>query len=186
VPEGVLFSGSKAHKDIRKLIVNGHQLDAVVKLPSGVFKPYSGVSTAILLFRRTDSGGTSQVWFYEVSADGFSLDQDREPLLAEGKRGPSPVDSLTEEDHAKNNLPDVLARWTKRNTSELERPRTEQSFCVPLAEIQAAGYDLSMNRYKEVVHQVVAYRAPAEILAELDRIEAEIQQGISDLKGMLG
>jgi type I restriction enzyme M protein len=186
VPEGVLFNGSKAHKDIRKLLVEGHQLEAIVKLPAGVFRPYAGVSTAILMFRRTDSGGTSQVWFYEVTADGFSLDDKRTSLLPNDKLGPTPVAPLDEADHEKNNLPDVLARWTKRNSSELGRSRSEQSFCVPLAEIQEAGYDLSMNRYKEVVHEAVVYRQPAEILDELEHIETEIQQGLSDLKGMLG
>jgi type I restriction enzyme M protein len=185
VPEGVLFNSSKAHKDIRKLIVEGHQLDAVIKLPAGVFRPYAGVSTAILLFRKTNSGGTDQVWFYEVAADGFSLDDKRMPLLPEDKLGPSPVTALGESGQAKNNLPDVLARWARRNGSERDRPRTEQSFCVPLDEIRAAGYDLSVNRYKKVVHQAVEYRSPTEILDSLARIEADIQQGLSELKGIL-
>ncbi len=186
VPEGVLFGSSKPHKDIRKLLVDGHQLEAVVKLPGGVFRPYSGVSTAILVFRRTDSGGTGQVWFYEVDADGFSLDTDRAPLLPEDKLGPSPIAALAEDDHEKNNLPDVLARWARWNGSERDRPRTAQSFCMQKEEIQAAGYDLSMNRYKKTVHEQVSYRLPSEILDELERVEGEIQQGMSELKGLLG
>lgn len=186
VPEGVLFSSSKAHKDIRKLLVDGHKMDAVVKLPSGVFKPYAGVSTAILLFTKTNSGGTDHVWFYDVKADGFSLDDKRTPLLPDDKLGPTPVAPLDEADHEKNNLPDVLARWAKLNTSEPGRSRTEQSFCVPLAEIRESGYDLSINRYKETVHQAAVYRKPAEILDELEHIEAGIQQGLAGLKGLLG
>ena len=185
VPEGVLFGSSKAHKAIRKLIVDGHKLDAVIKLPSGVFKPYAGVSTAILAFAKTNSGGTDQVWFYEVLADGFSLDDKRTPLLSEDKLGPNPAVSLDEAKRAKNNLPDVLARWARRNGSEQKRARTEQSFCVSRDDIQAADYDLSINRYKEVVQQEVEHRPPAEILDELARIEGEIQEGMSELKRML-
>ena len=186
VPEGVLFGSSKAHKEVRKLLVDGHKLEAVVKLPSGVFKPYTGSSTAILIFTKTNSGGTDYVWFYEVTAEGLSLDDRRVPLLAEDKLGPTPPVALEEADNAKNNLPDVLARWTRRNGSERDRARTEQSFCVPLGEIQAAGYNLSVNRYKETVYDQVEYRSPAEILDELERIEGDIQQGISELKGLLG
>jgi len=182
----VLFGSTKAHRDIRKLIVDGHKLDAVVKLPSGVFKPYTGSSTAILFFTKTNSGGTDYVWFYEATADGFSLDDRRVPLLAEDELGPTPVVALEEADRAKNNLPDVLARWTRRNGSERGRARTGQSFCVSLDEIQAAGYDLSVNRYKETVYDQVEHRSPAEILDELERIEGEIQQGMSELKGLLG
>ncbi|MEY8039324.1 N-6 DNA methylase [Saccharopolyspora cebuensis] len=187
VPDGVLFGSSKAHKTVRKLLVDDHKLDAVVKLPSGVFKPYAGVSTAILFFTKTNSGGTDQVWFYDVTADGLSLDDKRTPLLDEEKLGPL-VDggALTDDEHAKNNLPDVLARWHRRGGSEQERARTEQSFFVPKDEIVAQDYDLSINRYKEIVHEEVEHRAPGEILEELDCIEAEIQQGMSDLKGMLG
>ena len=185
VPEGVLFGSSKAHKDIRKLLVDGHKLDAVIKLPSGVFKPYAGVSTAILLFTKTNSGGTDQIWFYEVTADGFSLDDKRTPLLSEDKLGPTPTVALDEAEHEKNNLPDVLARWTRRNGSERERARTDQSFCVSLAEIQASGYDLSINRYKEIIYEQIEHRSPALILEELERIEGEIQQGMSELKRML-
>jgi type I restriction enzyme M protein len=186
VPDGVLFGSSKAHKDLRRLLVEDHKLDAVVKLPGGVFKPYAGVSTAILFFTKSNSGGTDNVWFYEVTADGWSLDDKRTPLLSENKLGPIPSEALNEADHAKNNLPDVLTRWKRRNGTEQERARTEQSFCVPKADIAAQGYDLSLNRYKEIVHEETKYRAPCDILDELERIEAEIQQGMSELKGMLG
>ncbi|MEV0916327.1 class I SAM-dependent DNA methyltransferase [Streptomyces sp. NPDC049967] len=187
VPDGVLFGSSKAHKDLRKLIVEGHKLDAVVKLPGGVFKPYAGVSTAILFFTKTNSGGTDDVWFYEVTADGWSLDDKRTPLLPEGKLGPLVGDgALSTDEHGKNNLPDVLTRWRRRNGSEQERRRTEQSFCVPKADIAAQGYDLSLNRYKEIVHEDVEHRAPIALMDELAQIEADIQQGMSALKGMLG
>jgi type I restriction enzyme M protein len=137
VPDGVLFGSSKAHKDLRRILVEDHKLDAVVKLPGGVFKPYAGVSTAILFFTKTNSGGTDNVWFYEVTADGWSLDDKRVRLLAEAKLGPIPSDVLDEADHAKNNLPDVLSRWRRRNGTEQQRARTKQSFCVPMADIAA-------------------------------------------------
>jgi type I restriction enzyme M protein len=185
VPEGVLFGSTGAHKEIRRILVDDHKLDAVVKLPSGVFRPYAGVSTAVLLFTRTDSGGTENVWFYEVTADGFSLDDKRTPLLPEGKLGPLLLLGLDHGEHEKNNLPDVLARWTRRNGSEQERARSEQSFCVPRDDIAARNYDLSLNRYKIIVPEEVEHRPPMEIIKELESIEAEIQQGISVLKGML-
>jgi len=185
VPEGVLFGSSKAHKDLRKKLVDGHRLEAVVKLPSGVFRPYAGVSTAILFFTRTDSGGTDHVWFYDVRADGKSLDDKRAMLLDEAKFGAVPRERLGEEDHVKNNLPDVLARWNARTTSELARARTERSFCVPREEIEASDYDLSLNRYKEVVYEEVEHRLPLAIMEELERIEADIQQGLSKLKGLM-
>ncbi len=186
VPDGVLFGSSKAHKELRRLLVEEQKLDAVVSLPGGVFKPYAGVSTAILLFTKTNSGGTDRVWFYDVDADGWSLDDKRTPLLAEDKLGPAPRTALSEDEHAKNNLPDVLARWGRRSSAERERARTEQSFCVPKADIAAQGYDLSLNRYKEVVHEAVEHRAPKEILADLARLEVEIQRGMKELEGMLG
>ncbi|GAB3861534.1 class I SAM-dependent DNA methyltransferase [Micromonospora andamanensis] len=185
VPDGVLFGSSKAHKELRRILVEDQKLDGVVKLPSGTFKPYSGVSTAILLFTKTDSGGTDNVWFYEVTADGWSLDDKRTPLLPLDKLGPALDVALTEDEHAKNNLPDALARWSQRDGDELKRARTEQSFCVPKADIAEQGYDLSLNRYKEVVHEEVEHRPPLEILADLERLESEIQQGMADLKAML-
>ena len=185
VPDGVLFGSSKAHKELRRMLVQDHKLDAVVKLPGGVFRPYAGVSTAILLFTKTNSGGTDHVWFYDVEADGWSLDDKRTPLLADDKLGPVPRSNLTADEHAKNNLPDVLVRWVRRDGTERERARTAQSFCVPKADIVAQGYDLSLNRYKEVVHEAVEHRAPKEILAELAKLEEEIQQGMKELEGML-
>jgi len=189
VPEGVLFGSSNAHKSLRKILVEEQKLDAVISLPGGVFKPYAGVSTAILIFTKTNSGGTDHVWFYDVDADGWSLDDKRTPLLVDEKLGPVPSAVLTDEEHAKNNLPDVLVRWrslqaVKRN-GELARKRTEQSFSVSKADIAARGYDLSLNRYKEVVHEEVVHRPPREILKSLNQLEAEIQQGMKELEEML-
>ena len=187
VPDGVLFGSSKAHKDLRRMLVEDHKLDAVVKLPSGVFRPYAGVSTAILFFTKTGVGGTDQVWFYDVQADGVSLDDKRTPLLPPEKLGPVPRASLSEEEHAKNNLPDVLARWKQRDAAEQERPRTAQSFCVPKADIAATGsYDLSLNRYKEIEHEEVEHEDPKDIIAELRQIEGEISEGLTRLEEMLG
>jgi type I restriction enzyme M protein len=186
VPDGVLFGSSTAHKELRRILVEDQKLDAVVSLPGGVFRPYAGVSTAILLFTKTNSGGTDQVWFYDVEADGWSLDDKRTPLLPDDMLGPAPRTALGADEHGKNNLPDVLARWAARTGAERERPRTAQSFCVPKADIAAQGYDLSLNRYKEVVHEVIEHRAPIEILADLAKLEEEIQRGMKELEGMLG
>jgi type I restriction enzyme M protein len=197
VPDGVLFGSSTAHKALRKMLVEDQKLDGIVSLPGGVFKPYAGVSTAILFFTKTNSGGTDNVWFYDMQADGYSLDDKRQPLLSEDKLGLQPArdvrNQLSKEEHSKNNLPDVLARWNSLKAvhpepvegSELTRPRTEQSFCVPKADIAANGYDLSINRYKEVVHAQVQHRAPQEILAELAKLEDEIAAGMKALEGML-
>ncbi len=184
VPDGVLFGSSTAHKALRKKLVEEQKLDAVIKLPSGVFRPYAGVSTAILLFTRTDSGGTDDVWFYDIQADGWSLDDKRTPLLPNEKLGAVPDQPLTADEHLKNNLPDVLKRWRLR-ADEGVRERTDQSFLVPKADIVAQGYDLSLNRYKEVVHEEVDYRDPLDIIADLEALEAEIAQGLRDLKAML-
>ncbi|WP_256662404.1 MULTISPECIES: class I SAM-dependent DNA methyltransferase [unclassified Pseudomonas] len=186
VPDGVMFGSSKAHKELRRMIIEDHKLDGVVKLPSGVFRPYAGVATSILLFTKTNSGGTDNVWFYDVQADGMSLDDRRTPLLSEDKLGVAPSVALSEEDHARNNLPDVLAHWNERKGTELTRPRTAQSFCVPKEEIVTQGYDLSISRYKEVIHKEVEHRTPQEILAMLDELEKEIQLGMKNLRGMLG
>jgi type I restriction enzyme M protein len=189
VPDGVLFGSSTAHKTLRKMLVEDQKLDGIVSLPGGVFKPYAGVSTAILFFTKTNSGGTDNVWFYDMQADGYSLDDKRQPLLSEDKLGlqanKNGRKQLLKEEHLKNNLPDVLARWTQRDTVERKNPRTAQSFCVPKADIAANGYDLSINRYKEVVHAAVAHRAPGEILAELGKLEDEIAAGMKTLEGML-
>lgn len=185
VPDGVLFGSSKAHKALRQMLVEEQKLDGVISLPSGVFKPYAGVSTAILLFTKTNSGGTDHVWFYDLQADGWSLDDRRAPLLDDAKLGSTPATALTEAEHAKNNLPDALARWGRRDGSERDRPRTAQSFCVPKADIAAQGYDLSLNRYKEVVHEAVEHESPLVILAKLRALEEEIQAGMAELEGML-
>lgn len=185
VPDGVLFGSSKAHKDIRKIIVEDQKLDAIIKLPSGVFRPYAGVSTAIMIFTKTMSGGTDNVWFYDMTADGLSLDDKRTELLPSEKLGPMPAEALNEEEHAKNNLPDILARWGAPE-AEAEQPRTAQSFMVSLADIQATGtWDLSLNRYKEVAHEEVDHQLPKDIIAELRVIEAEIAEGLDRLEGML-
>ena len=160
-------------------------LHTVVRLPNSVFKPYAGVSTAIMLFTKSNSGGTDYVWFYNMDADGWSLDDKRQPLLPEDKLGPVPAQPLSAEEHARNNLPDVLARWQQRDTAERERPRTAQSFCVPKAAIVANGYDLSLNRYKEVVYEEVQHVPPKQILAELAELEREIEQGMKELEAMM-
>lgn len=183
VPDGVLFGSSKAHRELRRMLVDDHKLDAVVKLPSGVFKPYAGVSTAILFFTKTNSGGTDNVWFYDVQADGFSLDDKRDPLLDADKLGV--LAELTGDEHPKNNLPDVLKRWADRDRSELKRARTEQSFCVPRNAIEGQDYDLSLNRYKETVRDEVKHRAPSDVLDELDKIESDITSGLAQLREML-
>ena len=148
VPDGVLFGSSKAHKALRKILVEEQKLDAIVSMPSGVFRPYAGVSTAILLFTKTNSGGTDDVWFYDMQADGFSLDD---------KRTPQPD---------KSDLANILARWQKRD-DETDRVRTDQSFLVPKAEIADNDYDLSINRYKEVEYEAVEYDPPKVILERL-------------------
>ena len=166
VPDGVLFGSSNAHKTLRQMLVEDQKLDAVVSMPSGVFKPYAGVSTAILFFTKTQSGGTDNVWFYDMQADGYSLDD---------KRTPQPD---------KTDLPDILQRWQKRE-AEANRKRTDQSFLVPKADIVANGYDLSINRYKEVIHEQVQYDPPKTIIARLKALEAEITQDLEELEGML-
>ena len=174
VPDGVLFGSSNAHQQIRKLLVEDQKLQAVISMPSGVFKPYAGVSTAILLFTKTNSGGTDHVWFYDMKQDGFSLDD---------KRTPQPD---------KSDLPDLLRRWktlktenSKLKTPELARARTDSSFLVPKAEIVANGYDLSLNRYKEVVHETVEHDTPKKILTRLAKLEDEIAKGRKELEGLL-
>jgi type I restriction enzyme M protein len=181
----VLFGSSNAHRSLRKILIEDQKLDGVLSLPSGVFKPYSGVSTAILLFTKTNSGGTDHVWFYDLDADGWSLDDKRTALLPEDKLGPVPKTALTSEQHAKNNLPDALARWAQRDGDELKRERSDQSFCVPKADIVAQGYDLSMNRYREVTHDEVEHLPPLTILASLRKLEREIQDGMAELEAML-
>lgn len=168
IPDGVLFGSTKAHKAIRQMLVEEQKLDGIVSMPGGVFKPYAGVSTAVLFFTKTNSGGTENVWFYDMRADGFSLDDKRQEIKS-------------------NDIPDILARWKQRTSAEeLGRARTDQSFVVPVSEIRTKDFDLSINRYKEVVHEAVSYESPQKILADLAALEEEIQAGIKELQGMLG
>lgn len=167
VPDGVLFGSSNAHKALRKILVEDQKLDAVISMPSGVFKPYAGVSTAILFFTKTNSGGTDRVWFYDMQADGFSLD-----------------DKRTEQPD-KSDLPDILSRW-QNQALEMGRKRTDKSFLVPKSEIEGNDYDLSINRYKEVEYEVVEHDSPQEIIQRLAKLEEEITKGRKDIEGMLG
>ena len=165
VPDGVLFGSSKAHQSIRKEIIENHQLMAVISMPSGVFKPYAGVSTAVLIFTKTGAGGTDKVWFYDMAADGFSLDDKR-----------SPIDQ--------NDIPDIIERFHLLDQEET-RERTEKSFFVPKQEIVDNGYDLSINKYKKVEYQAIEYPPTSEILAELESLQKEIDEGLKALKEML-
>lgn len=200
VPEGVLFGSTKAHKALRKELVENQKLDAVIKLPSGVFKPYSGVSTAVLCFTKTDSGGTDEVWFYDMLADGRSLDDKRTALLPDNLLGPAPHEVVTEktqfddpipveltaEQLEKNNLPDLVARFRKRNSSERDRKRTEQSFTVSIDDIRDTGYELSMNRYKEIVFEDEETRDPQEILDDIAALDGEIAEALVKVRDLLG
>ena len=195
VPDGVLFGSTKAHQEIRKTIVNKHKLDAVISMPSGVFKPYAGVSTAILFFTKTNSGGTDNVWFYDMQADGFSLDDKRTPLIknqeltteadaideaaAHGTQAPSELPN-----HALNNIPDILYRWFNRD-KDTDRKRTDQSFFVPVNDIIGNDYDLSINRYKETVYEEVKYDEPKVILERIKALQTAMNQGIAELEKML-
>jgi type I restriction enzyme M protein len=185
VPEGVLFKNNKANKEIRRMLVEDQKLDGVISLPSGVFKPYAGVSTAILLFTKTNSGGTDTVWFYDVEADGFSLDDHRRALLDTNKLGSNPKSILNSAEHQNNNLPDLLSRWKNREASERKRGKTEQSFTISLKEIVANDYALNLNRYKEVKHIKVNHVSPKIIISELKTLQEEIQGELKQLEGML-
>jgi len=185
IPDGVLFGNSKAHKQIRRMLVEEQKLEGVISLPGGVFMPYAGVSTAILLFTKTNSGGTDSVWFYDILADGWSLDAKRQPLLDLEKLGSSPLKQLSEYEHLKNNLPDVVSRWKEREGKERSNNKTAQSFVVSKADIIANDYDLSLNRYKEVVHQAIEHIPPIRLIAELKQLESEIQQNLSELEGIV-
>ncbi|MCC7570319.1 type I restriction-modification system subunit M [Candidatus Micrarchaeota archaeon] len=170
VPDGVLFGSSRAHKAIRELLIDEHQLQAVISMPSGVFKPYAGVSTAVLLFTKTNSGGTDKVWFYDMKADGYSLDDKRQPLDLDK--------------HEDNNLPDIIERYHNLEAEE-KRERTDQSFLVPVEEIRDTAYDLSVNRYKEIEYEETEYKKPVEILTQLKSLEKEINNGLENLERML-
>jgi len=165
VPDGVLFGSSTAHKAIRKELVENHCLEAVISMPSGVFKPYAGVSTGILIFTKTGHGGTDNVWFYDMKADGYSLDDKR-----------SAVND--------NDIPDIITRFHNL-TDEAQRKRTEQSFFVSKQEIVDNGYDLSINKYKEVEYVPVEYPSTIEIMTELHELEMQITAGLAELEEML-
>lgn len=165
VPDGVLFGSSTAHKAIRKEIIEGNRLEAVISMPSGVFKPYAGVSTGILIFTKTGHGGTDKVWFYDMQADGFSLDDKRNEV-------------------AENDIPDIIARF-KNLAAEESRERTDKSFFVPKQEIVDNGYDLSINKYKKTEYVAVEYPSTQEIMTELHEIEMEIGEAMAELEGLL-
>lgn len=165
VPDGVLFGSSKAHKQIRKEIIDNNKLEAVISMPSGVFKPYAGVSTAILIFTKTGSGGTDKVWFYDMKADGYSLDDKRQEVK-------------------ENDIPDIIERYNHLE-NEVDRKRTEQSFFVPVEEIIENDYDLSINKYKEIEYEKIEYDAPEIIIGRIEELETEIQKEMSELKKLL-
>ena len=165
VPDGVLFGNSKAHKELRKELVENQHLQGIISMPSGVFKPYAGVSTAILLFTKTDDGGTNNVWFYDMKADGKSLDDKRQDI-------------------EQNDIPDILRRWENLD-GEIDRKKTEQSFMVTKEEIVENGYDLSINKYKEVVYEKVEYDPPRVIMGRIDEIDKEIETLKTQLKELL-
>lgn len=166
VPDGVLFGSSKAHKSIRKELVDNHQLQAVISMPSGVFKPYAGVSTAVLVFTKTGAGGTDDVWFYDMKADGFSLDDKRSEIN-------------------ENDIPDIIQRFKNLN-AEKDRKRTEQSFMVPKKEIEDNDYDLSINKYKEVEYVPVEYPPTEEILKEIEDLNKQVEIELAELRALLG
>jgi len=166
VPDGVLFGTTRAHKALRKELVENHRLEAVISMPSGVFKPYAGVSTAVLGFTKTGAGGTDKVWFYDMKADGYTLDDRRIPI-------------------EENDIPDILARFHNLE-GEKDRKRTDQSFFVDKDDIVANDYDLSINRYKEVVYEKVEYDPPKVILDRLEQLHQDIAAKMRELRGLLG
>lgn len=165
VPDGVLFGSSKAHKQIRKAIIEDNRLEAVISMPSGVFKPYAGVSTGILIFTKTGHGGTDKVWFYDMKADGYSLDDKRSPVK-------------------ENDIPDIIERFNHLD-KELGRKRTEHSFLVDMKEIIDNDYDLSINKYKEVIYEKVEYPPTSEILVDIEELNKEIDKNLEELKALL-
>ena len=165
IPDGVLFGSSKAHLQIRKEIIDNHKLQAVISMPSGVFKPYAGVSTAVLLFTKTNSGGTDNVWFYDMQADGYSLDDKRQPIEA-------------------NDISDIISRYHNLK-SESQRKRTDKSFIVPVKEIQDNKYDLSIDRYKKIVYEEKVYDKPIEIISQIEIIDKERTELLKQLKALL-
>ena len=165
VPDGVLFGSSNAHKQIRKTLIENNRLEAVISMPSGVFKPYAGVSTGILIFTKTGYGGTDKVWFYDMKADGYSLD-DKRTVVKE------------------NDIPDIIERFNNLD-KEVERKRTEQSFFVDKEEIVENDYDLSINKYKEAIYEKVEYPPTSEILADIETLNKEIEKNLEELKALL-
>lgn len=165
VPDGVLFGNSKAHKTIRKTIIDGHKLEAIISMPGGVFKPYAGVSTGVMIFTRTDSGGTDKVWFYDMTADGYSLDDKRNPI-------------------AENDIEDIVSRSLNLD-QEKNRKRTDKSFLVPVSEIREQNYDLSINRYKEVVYEQKTYEEPHVIIGQIEQLDRERIVILDELKTLL-
>lgn len=165
VPDGVLTGTSNAHKAIRKAIVDDNRLEAVISMPSGVFKPYAGVSTAILIFTKTGAGGTDKVWFYDMKADGFSLDDKRNPV-------------------ADNDIPDIIARFHALD-AEADRTRTDKSFLVPVEEIREHDFDLAFNTYKETIREVVEYEAPEVLIGRAAALAAKITDGINSLQSLI-
>lgn len=165
IPDGVLFGSSNAHKQIRQEIIEKQKLDAVISMPSGVFKPYAGVSTAVLLFTKTNSGGTDKVWFYDMKADGYSLDDKRNPIKD-------------------NDIPDIINRF-KNLEQEINSARTDQSFLVPFEDIKANEWDLSINKYKEIVHEEIDHSSPADIISEIEQLDRERLQALQKLKTLL-
>ncbi len=178
IPDGVLFGSSKAHKQIRQEIIDKHKLEAVISMPSGVFKPYAGVSTGILIFTKTTTGGTDKVWFYDMKADGLSLDDKRTELV---KTGPNETMKFPE-DFA--DIKDIIGRY-KKLSAEANRTRTEQSFFVPVDEIRSNGYDLSINRYKEVVYEEKKYDKPEVIISQIKELDKERISALTELEGLL-
>jgi type I restriction enzyme M protein len=162
VPDGVLFGNSTGHKAIRKELIDNQRLQAVISMPSGVFRPYTNVSTAILVFTKTNAGGTDKVWFYDMKADGFSLD-DKRSVVAE------------------NDIPDIIARW-KNLDSEQSRTRKEQSFLVPVEEIRSNDYDLSINKYKEVEKVKVEYEDPAVVLDRIQKLTEQVYDAVNEFR----
>ncbi len=162
VPDGVLFGNSTGHKSIRQELIDHQQLKAVISMPSGVFQPYSGVSTAILIFTKTNDGGTDKVWFYDMRADGYTLDQKRTEC-------------------AENDIPDIIARFNNLEGEE-GRTRKDQSFLVPVEEIREKDYDLSINKYKEVEREEVVYEEPSVILGRIEERVNNIQSALAEFK----
>ena len=165
VPDGVLFGNSNAHQIIRKKLIDDQKLEAIISMPSGVFKPYAGVSTGVLIFTKTNSGGTDNVWFYDMTADGLSLDDKRNPIQD-------------------NDIPDILKRWDNLK-AESKRERTDKSFMVPVNEIRDNNYDLSINRYKEVVYEQKEYELPSVIIEQIEQLDEERHELLEELKKML-